>query len=614
MTIVKSQWINFLRQYGPIPRNDNMYDEAIHRILQQKKIKPIQISSEYMEELIENFQSESPASVILTGTAGDGKTYYCREIWSYFGGSLDTWESRDKVKQLKLPNSNKTLFVVKDLSELQDFEKKDILEQLSSILQNPDEDKMFLIAANDGQLIEAWKHANPKDNPQIERVKKHIEDLLVNGEKERPGIKLKLYNLSQVNAAKLFPQIVHAILNHPGWNECQNCSLREGDGNNKCPIWENRKRMEGSNDGQLILTRLTDLLELCELNDIHLPIRQLFLLVSNMLLGHPDAKDHLMNCSEAARIVSENKTALASIYRNIFGENLPEKRRENTRVFEALGKFGVGYETNNFIDNVLIFGADDPEFERYYQDWVVNDSYYGANQIYRANQKDYLEGRAEIADDFLLSLRSQRQRLFFIIPKEQEEESHFWRLTAFHYAGEYLNEVYRRAQHGKVSSQITARIVQGLNRIFTGFFVRESDKLILATSGSHSQAKVSRIFEEEISVPKRHGQGVQIVMKNGKPCLEVKLSHLLPAEYLPLNLVRFEFLSRVAEGALPGSFSRECYEDILDFKSKLLNLVERLRLEEGDDSDPNQLTFQIIRRLTQEGTIDHNTVEVNCHA
>src|SRR5690606_33518196 len=102
--------------------------------------------------------------------------------------------------------------------------------------------------------------------------------------------------------------------------------------------------------------------------------------------------------------------------------------------------------------------------------------------------------------------------LFFIIPKEQEEESHFWRLTAFHYAGEYLNEDYRRAQHGKVSSQITARIVQGLNRIFTVFFVREADKLILATSGSHSQAKVSRILEEEISVPKSHGQGVQIVM------------------------------------------------------------------------------------------------------
>ena len=26
-----SKWINFLRKYGPVPRNDNMYDETIQR-------------------------------------------------------------------------------------------------------------------------------------------------------------------------------------------------------------------------------------------------------------------------------------------------------------------------------------------------------------------------------------------------------------------------------------------------------------------------------------------------------------------------------------------------------------------------------------------------------
>ena len=32
----------------------------------------------------------------------------------------------------------------------------------------------------------------------------------------------------------------------------------------------------------------------------------------------------------------------------------------------------------------------------------------------------------------------------------------------------------------------------------------------------------------------------------------------------PLTLIRYEFLSRIAvEGALPASFSKECYEDSL---------------------------------------------------
>ena len=38
-----------------------------------------------------------------------------------------------------------------------------------------------------------------------------------------------------------------------------------------------------------------------------------------------------------------------------------------------------------------------------------------------------------------------------------------------------------------------------------------------------------------------------------------------------LTLIRYEFLSRVAlEGALPASFSKECYEDLLAFKSQLV--------------------------------------------
>jgi hypothetical protein len=36
-----------------------------------------------------------------------------------------------------------------------------------------------------------------------------------------------------------------------------------------------------------------------------------------------------------------------------------------------------------------------------------------------------------------------------------------------------------------------------------------------------------------------------------------------------LTLTRYEYLSRVAEGALPSSFSQECYEDVLAFKTQV---------------------------------------------
>ena len=55
---------------------------------------------------------------------------------------------------------------------------------------------------------------------------------------------------------------------------------------------------------------------------------------------------------------------------------------------------------------------------------------------------------------------------------------------------------------------------------------------------------------------------------------------------LRLNLTRYEFLMRVGDGALPGNFSRECYEDILAFKSALLSAVNQAHAESRDD-DPN---------------------------
>jgi hypothetical protein len=34
----ESRWIKFLRNYGPIPTNDNMYDETIQRALPAREI------------------------------------------------------------------------------------------------------------------------------------------------------------------------------------------------------------------------------------------------------------------------------------------------------------------------------------------------------------------------------------------------------------------------------------------------------------------------------------------------------------------------------------------------------------------------------------------------
>ncbi|MEB3103320.1 hypothetical protein [Ferviditalea candida] len=613
MTTSHTGWINFLRQYGPIPRNDNMYDETIQRIVNKKNISPILIDAKYLKELIENFRSEQPKSVVLTGTAGDGKTYHSREVWLDLGGTYEQWEMPGNIKTLPI-ESHKTLYVIKDLSELENHERE-YLVLFAQAIKHQRSDVVFLIAANDGQLIEALKQID--EHSDAVGIRKVIEEMLVTEQKEHTEYGVYLYNLSRISAAWALPQVIDAVMNHSGWQDCNHCQYRDHeDIHQRCPIWENKKRLEDVDGTKTIRDRLIDLLELCEINGIHLPIRQLLLLVSNMILGHPDVKDKLMRCQDIPDIIEKRTTVKASIYRNVFGENLIERRREATVVFNTLGRFGIGNETSNKIDNILIFGNDDPELKDLYQELMLSDPYYGADTTFKIQQKAYLEGIAEDGGaEFLDLVRSQRQRLFFSIPRDKENELKLWELTTFQYAGEFLTKVYRAVHQGaKPPSQILSRLVRGLNRISTGLLTRTQDKLILATSGSHSQAKVSKIFESFISVMRDRGESVQVKADpSGRLNLEVSLSSdpAIPVVKLHLQLIRYEFLSRVAEGALPGSFSRECYEDILAFKSRLLKQLDERRKQEQeqDDFEINDMSFHIIK-LNAEGVLDKKTVEV----
>jgi hypothetical protein len=73
-----------------------------------------------------------------------------------------------------------------------------------------------------------------------------------------------------------------------------------------------------------------------------------------------------------------------------------------------------------------------------------------------------------------------------------------------------------------------------------------------------------------------------------------------------LTLIRYEFLARIAmEGALPASFSKECYEDLLAFKSRLI-AAQTLR-QAGDQPHPIGLN---LLALTDQGMPDPRFIEI----
>lgn len=586
-----SAWVRFLRSYGPTPNNLTLFDEYVTDALGKAKVQPITLSSPLLEKIKERVDSGAPGSILIAGTAGDGKTYHCRGLWTHLGGSAKDWSAKTPVKELRLADGRFAVFV-KDLSELNDEESDKALTLLERSVQGAETSEFLVVAANHGQILERLRDLGKRQN-RVHPLRKPVQDAFL--QYGAPPDGLTIFDLSRTTRRESLSEVLRAVAGHPEWENCSRCSL-QSDGR-VCPISENRARVLGERDGGLFARRLGDVVEVARLNGWHLPVRDLLALVSNMILGHSnpkEAKEGLMACSDIAKIQEKGSIENASLYGNVFGSNLPTRRAMSRPVFRALASFGVGAETTNAADGLMVYGNDDPKLVDIFNRLLRVDPIYGATIGYLASLQQYLEGEEAArvdngAEEFLDRLQAQRRRLFFTVP-EEEHEYPYWLMTAFRFAGDYLEMVKALSENKAVSENVRARLVRGLNRVMTGLLIENNDKLFVASSGGFTQSRISVLCDTEAPARRSGGVGMRIKLDplTERAALDVALATGSGnAASFSLSPVRFEFLCRVAEGALPGSFSNECLEDMLAFKAKLLRKAELLRASRlAEDEEP----------------------------
>lgn len=600
-----SSWIRFLRSYGPTPNNLTLFDEYVTDALNKAKVSPVILESPMLEKIKERVSSGAAGSILIAGTAGDGKTYHCRSLWLHLGGTSKAWLSKEPIKELKLDDGRIAMFI-KDLSELNIRQSDEALELLEHSVCGTEKNRFLVVAANHGQMLERLRALGNRQN-RVHPLRKPIQDYFLQYGDAPDG--LAIFDLSRMTRRESVNEVLRAVSEHPEWKNCGSCSLQ--DEGRVCPIYENRNRILGTKDDGLFARRLGDLVEVARLNGWHLPIRDLLALTANMILGHSnqkEAKEGLMACTDVAKIQENGSVENASIYGNVFGANLSTRRVMRSAVFRALSSFGVGTETTNSADGLMVYGNDDPslidEFDRY----IRIDPIYGATASYLASLAGYLEGdeTARLQDgaqEFLGRLEAQRRRLFFTIPSD-EKGYPYWMMTAFQYGGDYLEMVSALVERRIVSDQIRSKLVRGFNRIMTGLLIENTDKLFVASSGGFTQSRISVLCDTETPARRNGGVGMRIVFDQltEQATLDIALSHGVDYSVsFSLSPVRFEFLCRVADGALPGSFSNECLEDMFALKAKLLRKAELLRLSQiGDDEEPSG----------DDGTLTLNFIEI----
>jgi hypothetical protein len=549
-------------------------------------------------------ESGIPGSILVAGTAGDGKTYHCRSLWSSLGGSAKTWANTDVVKTLRLPDGRSAIFV-KDLSEISDQTQSDeVMLALERSVLADDDSTVLVVAANHGQILERLRDLGERQG-RVHPLRKPVQDafLLAGPAPER----LAIFDLSRTARRHSLDEVIGAVAGHPEWEKCFACSNRAGG--RVCPIFENKERLLGAGDGGRFKRRLGDLVEISRHNGWHLPVRDLLALASNMVLGHRDAKEGLLSCAEVSKIHEKGAVERGSVYDNAFGANLPRRRANDRQVFRALAAFGIGEETTNGSDGLLVYGADDTKLKEPFDRLVRSDSLYGATTPFLASQEAYLEGDEEArledgAAEFLARLETQRRRLFFTLP-ESEVQYPFWGMTAFRFAGDYLELTSGLAERRPADETVRSRIAKGLNRVMTGLLVENTDRIFVASSGGFTQSRISSLCDTETPARKSGGIGMQIKFdqRTERPAIDIALAPGVEGSVsFNLSPIRFEFICRVAEGSLPGSFSNECLEDMLAFKAKLLRKAELLRSRrlEEDEDEVGALTLNFIE-IEQSG-------------
>lgn len=574
---MSSALVDYLRAYGPLPSGNAQFDEHVTAASDRYGVDQLEIRSPLLDVLYDHASRDLPHSLILTGTAGDGKTYHCRKILKRLGADLSGFAD---TKRFEHPlKDGRTLVVIKDLTELRPHEKAALYPELVGAFTDLQPATVFILAANDGQLL-AFLRAYETTHPKGPSLLALVRTLLRESRGTEDGWRFEMLNLSRQTHDSLLDTVISAVVEHPLWADCSGCSLSV----EACPIQRNRRQLaDPAKPG--LRSRLSELVLLAACNDTHLPLRQLLLLSVNTILGH--GRFGLMTCANAQTIVAEGESAsLSNPYRNALGLNFPAGERERYAAFSVLEGLALGAETNNGVDHLLLEQLP----EGFHKQYVANDAIFGAT-LFEPYRNAYVRGHYESLGAFREAMADQRRRLFFVAPRNTTPASPAaldpWLLTSFKSGGDYL-KFRTELQAGTESLEIKRKLTTGLNRAYSGLMCDDDDRLWLTAPAGSADSRLGRILDTD--QPIQRGAGVQERLAfdfdaqgvHGRPRLVMLAENRRP-EALELTPLLFEYLLRIEAGSLPASFSRQCFEDLRHFRLRAVAALNEAGL--GGRSD-----------------------------
>lgn len=567
-----NMYVEFLSSYGPSPSSSNLYDEFVVDAAKKTGCAPLKVEQPLVDQILDNLKGVTSKSVILTGTAGDGKTYTARQVLGRLTGRDEIWGNTEK--QYHISDGGREYVFVKDLSELNEKDKDEFFPGLIDSLSNPESNRKYIVCVNDGHLLKLFREREEPING-VQPLHEELREMLRLDQRLDHDQRFLLFNMSRLPHDEIVDQIFDQIVGDPAWEGCYGCSI-DSEANDLCPIRINLDLLK-STDQSSFREKLKYLIRMASANGRHLSIRQIILLTVNILLGDSKPQSQLLTCTKARSRAKNNDYVYTNPFNNAFGDNLPNGMKRQYQAFSVLEEFGIGKETNNFFDDAILNKHSD----------IPKHPVYG-DRIFESLRQRYQREPKNSGSEVIDGLISQRRRVFFSSQRvgTNPQFNSVWNLSVYRYGKEYVEfiDALEAEDFGTPERRVTDLLILGLNRIMTGSMTNTYDSLWLCKPSGVYQGREMPFLIQNIA-RKRLNMGAVLSFQKPKnrglpPSMQISLMQISnnPIQVCELNISPniFEFLIRVANGMLPMSFSNHCFQEVKKFQLAAAERFETL--------------------------------------
>lgn len=540
---VRNPFVSYLRRfYTGEATHQGVFDEYNLSAEDRQYESVLHVHTRVEQSVLKNFCTVRPASVILTGNAGDGKTRICRSVAEKLEGRLLTSWPDGQEYAVQTPTF--TLHIIKDLSDYDMPAAQGILKRVSAAMVDGSKDR-YLVAANEGKLRHTLVGLDD------DKLKKSVVCQLDAGA-NTPQDNLCVFNLNLEPTSVYVEDLLVKLTSTDNWASCKQCPHED-----KCPVLFNRSRLADPG----VQERMKFLYEIIEQCGIHVTMRDMLIHLTHTLVGR-------LSCEAVHHgIVSGDLQSLDhAYYNNAFALNQPPEQRRTLNVVRALSHLQIGEVSSYEVDSFILQGSDDDEHRKLFADSAEMRScnFERLRQQYLAGQSDATDRRCQHP---ILELLPHARRKLVFEWSETGKLSNLLALRTVHNFRSILESGSKMA-----TKRVLRDLILGLNRAFSGIYLTDSERLYVTahlTSAAETQVPlvITEIPKDSLSIVP--DAGLNLVIKNDADAPILKIDQLL-----------FECLIRLAEGGTTNLLQDECGLRIRDYKDKLLAHYSGLEDEE----------------------------------